>query len=80
MNSRYYLIIVWIICGVISYGINFAYYQRKWPSIAQEGYREDMIFCAGISLLGPANLLGSIVLFWHRNGFRHIFMYGFKIK
>lgn len=79
MNWIHYCIILWITCGVLAYGLSLAYFQRKWLSIAYETYKEDMLHCASMSLLGPADLLATLIFLWQRNGFRHIFMYGFKL-
>ena len=51
----------WLGSAALSYGIMFAYFQRKWPTLADEDYRSDMGGTAGFSLLGgPIALLVSI--------------------
>ena len=48
--------IVWIICGVLAYAINFAFCQGNWPSIAEELYRQDMGLSVLAGLFGPIGL------------------------
>jgi hypothetical protein len=54
------IIIAWAICSVISYGITLAYFQRNWPSHADEGYWQDVGFALFFSLFGPAALIVAL--------------------
>ncbi len=68
MSIWYWILLVlgWAVCGVLSYGLHFAYYQRKWPRIAVEGYKRDRLDAAIIGLTGPIGLL--VVLYTSRFG------------
>ena len=52
----------WVFCSLLSYGLTFAYFQRKYVWIAENEYRQDMIFSIVWSLAGPISLVLSIVL------------------
>lgn len=54
-------IVGWIVCGVLTYGITFAYFQKKYPIIARESYREDMGIAVFYGLLGPIGLFVILV-------------------
>lgn len=45
------LVSIWVVIALgaayLNYGILFAYFQRNWPTIAEQGYRQD----AGTALL-----------------------------
>jgi len=72
-------IILWLICGFISYGLQFAYFQRRWPTLAKKYYKKDMIeeLCLDIPL-GAIALLGTIIFQLIETG--TVGKYGFKIK
>jgi len=56
-----FVFICWVICGVLAYGLSFAYFQRNWPSIAEQEYYSDMLFSIFIGVLGPIGLLSVIL-------------------
>lgn len=53
--------VLWIACSVLEYGLYFAYYQRKWPSIANENRLSDRFLAALIALIGPIGLLATLI-------------------
>lgn len=57
---------IWMACAIASAGIQFAYFQRKWPSLAAGSAREDlgMALLFGI-VLGP---VGPLIAFF-QSGF-----------
>ena len=55
------LVGIWIICGIIHYGISLAFYQREWPSIAEETYNRDVSMVFFMSLFGPIALLAALL-------------------
>ncbi len=71
------LILIWVVCSVADYGFNFAYFQREYPTIAEEHYKEDIIMCAITSLAGPASLIGTILM-WIIRGKFPLFKHGIK--
>jgi len=62
--------LLWVLCGLLSYGYGFAYLQRHFPTIAELHYYEDMKFSLLMSLLGPFNLLAVIVKGLCKHGFK----------
>ena len=67
------IIVIWIICGILTYGITFGYFQGGWPEISEKGYRQDMSFSVFFGLLGPIGLIISFFI----SGFAE---YGLKFK
>ena len=67
------IILGWLLCSFLAYGIMFAYFQREFPTLAEEGYRHDM----GTSLL-IARVFGPLALlvYFCLSGFCE---HGFKI-
>jgi hypothetical protein len=59
-----YIIILWIVCGIIDYGFSFAYLQRKYPRLAKIQRNSDIAFCLLSALLGPCSRLVDIALGW----------------
>lgn len=49
--------LMWLISGVLTYGILFAFFQRRYPLISERDYKIDMTisFAMGL-LLGPVGL------------------------
>ncbi len=52
----------WIACGILTYGIAFGYFQRKFALIADETIMADRIFAAVFGLCGPVGLVTSYFL------------------
>nr|AKH47021.1 hypothetical protein [uncultured marine virus] len=75
-NNMQYIIVYAIIhftCTFLSYGIEFAYWQKEYPTLAKEKYKKDRKDALGTAILvGPIALLVTLYLF----GIKH----GFKIK
>lgn len=67
-----FLISFWVVSGVLSYGMMFAYWQRAYPMLAEDFYWEDVASCFFTSLLGPIALLADIVflIYGSRRGFQ----------
>jgi len=51
----------WIVCGVFAFGLTFAYFQRKYPSTAEERYRVDLCFALALAIFGPLGLSCALV-------------------
>lgn len=69
-------ILLWTIPAfIITYGLSFAYWQRKYPKLAKGDYCEDIrisvISALFASAIGPIGILVAVVLYAG---------YGFKIK
>jgi hypothetical protein len=62
----------WILCGAVSYAGTFAYFQREYPGLAEEGYWSDF----GVALLiGAAGGIGGLLVVVFKSEF---FRHGFK--
>jgi len=64
--------VIWTICGVLTYGITLAYFQRNYPEIAKEDYREDVGFSVLFGIVGP---IGLFVSLWGSGFAKHGLMY-----
>jgi hypothetical protein len=54
-------VLAWVACGVLAYGLYFAYFQRKWPSLAEEHYDTDRGRARWWLIGGPLALLGALI-------------------
>ena len=63
--------LVWLVCGIISAGFEFAYLQGEYPSIAEMCYEEDRRWV--LTKLMPFGVLGLIVILFHKS-----YKYGWK--
>lgn len=66
------IIIIWVICGMLSYGHSFGFYQRNWPNIAERCCTQDQRFSVFMAFLGPVSLAISLIKNrpWHGFMFR----------
>ncbi len=48
-------------CGVLTYGILFAYVQRQYQSIAIDHVREDAAMSGLVALFGPVGLFIALI-------------------
>lgn len=48
---------VWLACGVAAAGFIYAYFQRAWPSIADEFRASDIRMAWFALLTGPVSLI-----------------------
>ena len=67
------IIVIWIILSILTYGMHFAYFQRKYSIIAEEEYREDMAHAVLVAILSPI----SFWVIFFMTGFAK---YGLKFK
>lgn len=70
MNTVFLLF--WIVCGVVTYGLTFGYYQREFSALAKEDYWRDLIFSTVFSLFGPISLFVVFISFRYKHGFKWI--------
>jgi hypothetical protein len=68
-------IAIWLISFALTFGLSFAYFQRKFRTISDIMYKDDFCFCFTLATLGPLALIGFLIfyLFNHEGKF-----YGFK--
>ena len=64
------LAIFWIICGTVDYAIVIAYFQREYPELSKERYVEDSLIAVLAFFVGPIGLLSSLLVGFHKHGFK----------
>lgn len=62
--------IVWVVCGVLSYGAYFAFFQRNFPNLAEYRRRQDRIGAFVYGILGPFGLFAIGTTSWFKHGFK----------
>jgi hypothetical protein len=50
---------IWAGCGVVTYGVEFAFYQRNWPCLARLHERADQRFAVVAATFGPFGLFDA---------------------
>lgn len=71
-------IILWIICGILNYGLSMAYLQNHYKQKNQIDYHKDVIFAMMTSMFGIYMLIVTISNTWIRTG--NPFKYGLQYK
>jgi hypothetical protein len=51
-----------IACGVLSYGLLFAHFQRAFPRLADRDHTKDKVSSALAAITGPVALIATLVL------------------
>ena len=70
-----WLVLGWIGCGVLSYGLHFGYFQRRFPDLAEGDYKVDLFMSIACGVFGPIGLLAIIYVASANRG-----LAGFKWK
>lgn len=65
----------WLFCGVISWGLMYAYFSRKWPTLTESRVPHVVLG----AIFGPVMLLTGIYFLVSVNGRADTFKYGFKL-
>lgn len=55
-------VVLYVACAALNYALNFAFYQRRWPTLAEMDYHQDRRFCIVISFGGPMALLVTLAI------------------
>lgn len=55
------LALIWVVCGVLAYGLTFGDYQREWPELSVKNYQSDRQFAFFIAITGPIGLVVSLI-------------------
>lgn len=63
----------WIACGIYSFGVGFAYFQRHWPELAERDYWRDAARIGLLSISGPAAAFAALIVCG--GGFTHWFKF-----
>ena len=59
--SAWVLLALWIVCGVIAAGLQYATVQREFPGIAAENRRADTWLVIAFGCTGPVALLAVVI-------------------
>ena len=55
-------ITIWFCSFILTWGLSFAYFQRKFVMIADSQYNEDLFFCIGLALFaGPLAFIAYLL-------------------
>lgn len=64
------IIAIWIVCGVLAYGFDFAYWQRHYPSLADRDRKADRFNALMTGCLGPIGLIAIFLQGGHKHGMK----------
>ncbi len=64
------VLLVWLICGILAYGLTFAYFQRQYPTLAETEYESDFRFALSAGMAGPIGLGVCLLSGDWRHGFK----------
>ncbi len=53
--------LVWLLCGVISYGRTYAHFQGEYPGIAEKYRNRDRRVALRVATTGPIGLIYSLL-------------------
>lgn len=62
------MLLFWIVCGFIAYGLSFAYLQNEFYLIAEEEHEKDRALALLLGILGPLGLLAHIIVEFVQSG------------
>lgn len=71
MNIYIVFGIIWLLSGILSHGMDFAYYQRKYPEVSESNYRIQIILSLTTNII--TGLLGLTISIIGKN-----YKYGLK--
>ena len=60
MTCNYLIMLFYLICCVITFGMMFAFFQREFSAISKDYIWHDILFSFCISLVGPISLLITV--------------------
>jgi hypothetical protein len=69
------LLIYYILCGIFGYGFSFAYFQGKFPVIAEKEYWTDFWMASIVGFFGPFGLIAIVII-----TIPDVFKYGLKFR
>lgn len=65
-------LIIWGVCGLLTFGYYFAYFQNEYESLADRDYFKDMRNGLQIGLLGPIGLLSILIRRMTKHGLKFL--------
>jgi len=72
--------VIWVVCGILNYGIMFAYFERRFPTVADRCYKRTKSACWATSLGGPVGLAGGLLFLLSNKIQGEQTFYGFQWK
>ena len=64
------LLACWLICGIVAYGLTFACFQRKYPTLAEKDYWSDFRTALFTGMAGPIGLGVALAMGGIQHGFK----------
>lgn len=58
-----FIILFWVLCSILVYGLQFAKWQREIPSLAEEDYKCDKKYSLIVSIGGPIVLIAMLITY-----------------
>lgn len=55
------VLLAWVVCGVVTYGLMFAHFQRGFALIAKDDYRCDVKASLFMAAFGPLGLIATVL-------------------
>lgn len=64
------LTLLYVICAIACYGLEFAYWQREYPLVAEYDYKKDCLRAVYCSLVWPIALIVMRICCSFKHGFK----------
>lgn len=74
MSTGLFLLLFYIVSGAIGSGMTYAYFQRKFPTIAYDQNFDDGMFAIFAFITGPISMVTALIGYWNDSRF-----YGWKM-
>lgn len=69
-NFPWLLALLWLVCGILTYGLCLGYWQRTYALVAPDYRMVDVGVAVFFGLLGPAGLLFVVIMTSVHGGLR----------
>ena len=74
------LVVGWVVCGVLAYGLTLADFQDRWPVLSYEHRRTDYAFAIVVGTMGPLGLVAAAIALVIGQFSGHPGFYGFRLR
>lgn len=61
----YQILVIWIVSGILTYGLLVGHFQGKYPTLAYDNRISDRVFAFIMCLAGPLGLLAWFIICDH---------------
>jgi len=62
--------VVYVLCGVLAYGISFAFYQNKYPGRLKQDYKADKIHAVAVGCTGVFGFVAVLAVLGVKYGIK----------